>query len=231
MGQGVARSLGLHAARCLVTAGGLAGLVTGCGSSPPDPLMTVSAQAGMITCTPAPNVGAGISRWDAPVAATVGTYYNQSSAPAAVQTVSLVGAHNMVLHGAMVYEMVRYRNPLPNVFLWEYGSAGLRVNAELVQQVPGAVLGAGVGPVANFPEQQPNVYEVVVDVTARQPGAAWAAGVNIGYSANGQAHTIRLLIGFAIGASSRPEGNNSDDPLCGTATNAIESAFASLQGT
>jgi hypothetical protein len=231
MVQDVARSLGLHAARCLVTAGGLAGLLTGCGSSPPDPLVSASVQAGMITCTPAPNVAAGISRWDTPVAATVGMYYNQSTAPVTVQTVSLVGAHNMVLHGAMVYEMAQYRNPLPNVFLWEFGSAGLRVNADLVQQVPGAVLGPGIGPVTNFVKQQPNVYEVVVDVTARQPGAAWAAGVNIGYTANGQAYTIRLLIGFAIGASSRPGGNNSDDPLCDTATNAIESAFATLQGT
>jgi hypothetical protein len=212
-------------------AGGLAGLLAGCGSSAPDPLMTLSVQAGMITCTPAPNAGVGISSWHTPVAATVGMYYNQSRAPVTVQAVSLVGAHNMVLHGAMVYKMVRYRNPLPNVFLWEYGSPGLRVNAKLVQQVPGAVLGTGIGPVANFVKQQPDVYEVVVDVTARQPGAAWAAGANVSYTANGQGHMIRLLIGFAIGASSSPVANDGDDPLCDTARAAVESAFASLQGS
>jgi hypothetical protein len=208
-------------------AGGLAWLLTGCGSAASDPLMTESAQAGMSSCTPEPNPPAGFSRWDTPIAESVGMYYNQSSSPVTVQTVSLVGAHNMVLHGAMVYEMVRYRNPLPSMFLWEYGSSGLRVNAKLVQQVPGAVLAAGIGPVTDFPKQQPNVYEVAVDVTARQPGAAWAAGVNVGYTANGQAHVIRLLIGIAIGAYSHPDGSDGAGPLCDTAMKGIQSAFAS----
>jgi hypothetical protein len=155
-------------------------------------------------------------------------YYNQSSAPVTVQAVSLVVAHNMVLHGAMVYEMVQYRNPLPSMFQWEYGSSGLRVNAKLGQPVPGAVLAAGSGPVTNFPKQHPNVYIVAVDVTARQPGAAWATGVNVGYTANGQAHVIRLLIGFAIGADLHPDGPG-DDLLCETATHAIQSAWTSAQ--
>jgi hypothetical protein len=113
------------------------------------------------------------------------------------------------------------------MFLWEYGSSGLRVNAKLVQQVPGAVLAAGIGPVTNFPKQQPNVYEVAVDVTARQPGAAWASGVNVGYTANGQAHVVRLLIGIAIGAYSHPDGSAGAGPLCDAAMKGIQSAFAS----
>ena len=97
-------------------AGGLAGLLAGCGSAAPDPLMTESVQAGMSSCTPEPNPPAGFSRWDTPIAESTGMYYNQSSSQVTVQAVSLVGAHNMVLHGAMVYEMVRYRNPLPFTF-------------------------------------------------------------------------------------------------------------------
>jgi hypothetical protein len=234
MGQRAARRRRLQRACLLLMAAGLAGLLTGCGSAAP--LVTESEQAGMSTCTPAPNpiAGIGISRWSSPVGVAVGMYYNQSSASVTVQTVSLVAEHNMVLHGAMVYEMARYRNPLPNMFQWEYGSSGLKVNAKLVQQVPGAVIGAGIGPVTDLPKQQPNVYEVAIDVTARQPGAAWAAGVNVGYTANGQAHEIRLLIGFAIGAYSRPGAylhptGPADDPLCETATQAIESAWASAQ--
>jgi len=212
-------------------AGGLLGLLTGCGSAVP--LVTISQQAGMSSCTPAPNlpagIGLGIGRWNSPFGVSAGMYYNQSSAQVTVRTVSLVGAHNMVLHGAMVYEMVRYRNPLPTMFRWEYGSGSgpLRVNAQLVQHVPGAVLAAGIGPVTNFPKQQPNVYEVAVDVSARQPGAAWAVGVNVGYTAGGQAHVLRLLIGIAIGAYSHPDASDDPGPLCDKAMNAIQSAFAS----
>jgi hypothetical protein len=230
MRQRGAHARRVHAARWLLMAGGLAVLLAGCGNA--TPLITLSAQAGMSSCTPAPNPAAGLSRWNSPFGESVGMYYNQSSVPVTVQAVSLVGAHNMVLHGAIVYEMVRYRNPLPISFAWGYGTGGLRVNAKLIQQVPGAVIAAGTGPVTNFPRQQPNVYEVAVDVTARQPGAAWAAGVNVGYTANGQAHVIRLLIGIAIGAQSHPDGTNGDDPLCDKATKAIQSAFAiSLQGS
>jgi hypothetical protein len=213
-------------------AGGLLGLLTGCGSAVP--LVTNSQQAGMSSCTPAPNfaAGIGIGRWNSPFGVSAGMYYNQSSAQVTVRTVSLVGAHNMVLHAAMVYEMVRYRNPLPTMFKWEYGSGSgpLRVNAQLVQQVPGAVLAAGIGPVTNFPKQQPNVYEIAVDVSARQPGAAWAAGVNVGYTAGGQVHVLRLLIGIAIGAYSHPDASDDPGPLCNTATNAIQSAWASAGG-
>jgi hypothetical protein len=222
----------LHPARWFPMAGGLLGLLAGCGSAVP--LVTNSQQAGMSSCTPAPNLVAriGISRWNSPFGVSAGMYYNQSSAQVTVRTVSLVGAHNMVLHAAMVYEMVRYRNPLPSMFEWEYGSGSgpLRVNAQLVQQVPGAVLAAGIGPVTNFPKQQPNVYEIAVDVSARQPGAAWAAGVNVGYTAGGQAHVLRLLIGIAIGAYSHPGYSGGPGPLCDTATNAIQSAWASAGG-
>jgi hypothetical protein len=226
MGQRGAHGL-VHAARWLLMAGalaGLAGLLAGCGS--PAPLVTESAQAGMSSCAPAPNPAAGISRWDSPYGESAGMYYDQSPVPVTVQAVSLVGAHNMVLHGAIVYEMVRYRDPLPISFAWGQGTGGLQVSPKLVQRVPGAVIAAGIGPITDIAKQQPNVYEVAVDVTARQPGAAWATGVNVGYTANGQAHVLRLLIGFAIAAHSNSEGISNDDPLCATATKAIQSVFA-----
>jgi hypothetical protein len=217
----------VRAARWLLLAGGLAGLLAGCGSAAP--LMTVSAQAGMSSCLPAPNLAARISHWNSPYGVSAGMYYNQSSVPVTVQAVSLVGAHNMVLHRAVVYEMVRYRDPLPNSFAWGNGPDGMRVNENLVQPVPGAVLAAGKGPVTNFPRQQPNVYEVAVDVSARQPGAAWAAGVNVSYTAGGQAHVIRLLIGIAISAQPHHAVTNADDPLCDTAMKAIQSAWRGHQ--
>lgn len=117
MRQGRAQRRRLQPARWFLVAGGLLGLLTGCGSAVP--LVTVSQQAGMSSCTPAPNLPAGISRWNSPFGVSAGMYYNQSSAQVTVRTVSLVGAHNMVLHAAMVYEMVRYRNPLPSMFQWE----------------------------------------------------------------------------------------------------------------
>jgi hypothetical protein len=117
------------------------------------------------------------------------------------------------------------------MFQWEYGSTGGRVNAALVQQVPGAVIPPGLGPVANFVKQHPNVYEIAVDVSARQPGPAWAEGVDVGYVANGQSESIRLYIGLAIGAGPQPASANQSDPLCDKAMNAIQAAFDSLPGS
>lgn len=207
------------------------GLLAGCGTSAA-PLVTHSQQAGMSSCTPAPNLGAGIGldRWNSAVGISAGMYYNQSQRPLTVRTVSLVGAHNMVLHGAMVYEMPQYRDPLPNDFRWEYGSKGAWVNSKLLQQVPGAVIPPGIGPVANFVKQHPDVYEIGVDVSASKPGAAWADGVDVGYVANGQTEVIRLYIGLAIGAGPQPPTANNDDPLCDKAMSAIQAAFRSLPG-
>jgi hypothetical protein len=214
----------------VVLAAGLAVLLAGCGNAAP--LVTDSQQAGMLLCSPAPNPGAGIGvdRWDSAVGLSAGLYYNQSQRPVTVRTVSLVGAHNMVLHGAMVYEMVQYRNPLPLEFKWEYGSTGGRVDAKLVQQVPGAAVPPGIGPVTNFVRQHPNVYEIAVDVSARQPGAAWAAGVDVSYAAYGGAQVLRLYIGLAIAAHAHPTAVNGEDPLCQQAMNAIQAEFASLPG-
>lgn len=181
----------------------------------------------MSFCAPEPHsADPGFSHWDTPFGAAAGMYYNQSSSPVTVQSVSLVGAHNMVLHGAIVHEMPQYKNPLPVEFVWEYGSDGATVDPKLVQPVPGAVIAAGIGPVTNFPKQHPDVYEIGVDVTARQRGAAWAAGVNVGYTANGQAHTIRLLIGLSIAAGS----SRTFDQQCDAASNGIKATWASLQG-
>jgi len=218
-----------HAARFLGAAGAMAILLAGCGTAAP--LTTASTQAGIVQCTPAPNPAAGFSRWNSVIGVAVGMYYNQSSAAVTVRTVSLIGAHNLVLRGALVHEMVQYRNPLPISFLWEYGADGLTLNAKLVQQVPGAVIPAGIGSVTNFVKQHPDVYDIAVGVAARQPGPAWMAGVNVGYTANGQAHTIRLLTGFAIDASPRPGNPPVDDPLCDTAMKTIQSEFASLRSS
>ena len=220
-----------RAALWVVLAAGLAGLLAGCGNAAS--LVTESQQAGMLLCTPAPNpaAGIGLDRWDSAVGLSAGMYYNQSQRPVTVRTVSLVGAHNMVLHGAMVYEMVQYRNPLPYEFEWEYGAKGAQVNATLVQQVPGAGIPPGIGPVTNFVRQHPNVYEIAVDVSARQPGAAWADGVDVGYVANGQTQVTRLYIGLAIGAGGHLNAVNGDDPLCDRAMNAIQAAFQSLPGS
>ena len=215
----------LRAACCLLAATGLTGLLAGCGSAS-DPLVLHTQQAGFTFCAPEPNPDdKSFSRWDTPLGAATGMYYNQSSSPLTVQSVSLVAAHNMVLHAAMVHEMPQYKNPLPIEFTWEYGTDGGTVDARLVQPVPGAVIPAGIGPVSNFPQQHPDVYDIGVDITARQRGAAWAAGVNVGYTAGGQAHSIRLLIGLSIAA-----GTGRFDQQCGAASNAIRATWASLQG-
>ena len=82
----------------------------------------------------------------------------------------------------------------------------------------------------NFVRQHPNVYEVAVDVSARQPGAAWAEGVDVGYVTNGQTQVIRLYFGLAIGAGGHLIAVNGDDPLCARATSAVQAEFEPLPG-
>ena len=83
---------------------------------------------------------------------------------------------------------------------------------------------------ANFVKQHPNVYEIAVDVSARQPGATWAEGVDVGYTTNGQTSVLRLYIGLAIGAGGHFNAVNGHDPVCDQAMNAVQAAFRSLPG-
>jgi hypothetical protein len=80
-------------------------LAAACGSGTPPPPMTLySAQEALITCIPAPDPGT-ITRWDSQIGYYRGIYYNHSSAPVTVESMSLLHPHNLTVHGAAVYKM------------------------------------------------------------------------------------------------------------------------------
>jgi hypothetical protein len=143
-------------------------------------------------------------------------YYNQSSAPVTIDSVSLVDAHNMRLDGAVVYEMIRYAHPLGYINGWNDEAATVPA-AEWAarQEVPGAVIPAELGPIkpAEFPEKKPNVYQIVVIVTKVTPAAAWTTGVTVRYRAADQSFALTLQAGLSIGSSHGPVATSCDQPM------------------
>jgi hypothetical protein len=45
-------------------------------------------------------------------------YYNSSASPVEIESVSLIDSHDLVLHGAVVYEMRHSEDPLIQVDGW-----------------------------------------------------------------------------------------------------------------
>ena len=99
----------------------------------------------MSFCAPAPDPRTAITHWDSQVGALAGMYYNSSDYPVTLESVSLLSPHNLVLHGAAVYEMVHYRNSLAIVSAWSQEASFGRVWTP-PQAIPGAVIPAEIGP-------------------------------------------------------------------------------------
>ena len=72
------------------------------------PLMAGGNKAAK-SCAPAPNKVAAdaVPAWNSPVGFTGAWYYNSSASPVTVESVSLIGAHNLILHKAIVYQTRR----------------------------------------------------------------------------------------------------------------------------
>lgn len=178
--------------------------VCACGSSTPQ-LTLVSAQKALIMCAPAPDPEAGVTRWDSPVGFYGGIYYNQSSVHVTMESVSLLSPHNLILHGAAVYEVAHFDIALP--YEWAWGHEGTRYSAAqwaaIRQPVPGAILPPENDPIAvnDFMKLRPDVYEVAVDMSAASPAGGWAAGVVVKYRAGSTAYTSTLMVGLSVGSA------------------------------
>ncbi len=109
-----------------------------------------SGQEALIACIPAPDPGTGINRWDSQIGYYGGIYYNQSSGPVTMESVSLLHPHNLILHGADVYKMAHYKISLP--FEWAWGHEGTARSATqwaaIRQRIPGATIPPENGPIA-----------------------------------------------------------------------------------
>ena len=157
--------------------------VTACASSgSPGPLVVGIHQEGTSAC--APSYSDGPSAWDAPVGYAEDMYWNNSSAPLTIESVSLIDPHNLVLRGSVLYRIPRDRYPLPISGPWaQLGSTVPPADWRARQRVPGAVMPPIGGPVEVNGHINGKVdrWEIVVDVSAATPAGGWALGEIVRY--------------------------------------------------
>lgn len=175
-----------------------------------------SAQYALIACTTAPNQLAGITRWDSQIGYYAGIYYNQSSGPVTMESVSLLHPHNLILHETDVYKVAHFKISLP--YEWAWGHEGTARSATqwaaIRQRIPGATIPRGNGPIApaDFMTLRPDVYEIAVDMSAASPAGGWAPGVVVTYRAGGTTYTSTLMVGLTIGSAAKPLPSGCDAP-------------------
>ncbi|HEY2506907.1 MAG TPA: hypothetical protein VGI58_10355 [Streptosporangiaceae bacterium] len=168
----------------------------------PAPLVDDTAQGGGEVCVPTPDKSADTLSWNTPVGFAQNYFHNRSGDPLTVESVSLIDPHNLILHGAVVYEMVHDRNALGNESAWADEPFGIKLGVwrNHHQAVPGAVIEpAGVR--QPLPGRRGNVYQLLVDVSARSPHGAWAAGFRLTYRSRGRTYTVSTYEGYAITAN------------------------------
>jgi hypothetical protein len=178
--------------------------LAGC-SSGGEPLANGTAQEGMRVCVPAPNPGDPASTaWDSVIGFTGNYYYNPSSAPVVIESVSLLGAHNLVLREVAVYQMRHAEHPLGSGFAWSR-------------------FGRYADPVAWTHRPKPGTrdeYQIAVGITATTPRGGWAIGHQVTYRQGNRQYTIRTYTGYAIA----PPGKTGQ-PRCDAEMAAITGAW------
>lgn len=186
------------------------------------PLVTQNNEA-VQACVPAPSSypSDDIPGWDSPVGFALVWYYNASTSPVVVESVSLIDAHNLVLHKAVVYEAEREQHQLTLVDGWPVISLGSDPAAWARRQsVPGAVIRPDP-PNAGITTH--DAYEVVLDVSAKTRAGGYAIGQQVTYRQGNGQYTIRCYAGYVISPPGGPEGGL----RCSAFEKAISAAWAS----
>jgi hypothetical protein len=192
------------------------------GGSVGQPLVTLNIQEGLESCAQAPISAASndIPAWNSPIAWSTNWYYNQSSAPVEIQSVSLIDAHNLVLNKTDIYEMRHSENSLVQTIGWPAeGKDADPVAWAHRQSVPGAVVPAQTSTASSGPDAR-NTYAVVLDISATTHAGGYAIGQQVTYKQGNSQYTIRDYTGYAIG----PPGPD-DSPQCTAQDNAITAAW------
>jgi hypothetical protein len=196
--------------------------VTACTSSGSSgPLVVGIQQEGMTSC--APSYSDGPNAWDAPIGYAEDTYWNDSSAPLTIESVSLIDPHNLVLRGSVLYRMPHDLHALSTSAPWvQEGRWVPPADWRARQRVPGAVMPPIGGPVEVNGHVNGKVdrWEIAVDVSAATPAGGWALGEIVRYKAGGQSYTAEARTGMGIGTSLEAAHS------CDAQMNAIQAAFA-----
>jgi hypothetical protein len=192
------------------------------GSGAVAPLRMGTIQKGAKACAEAPDQypSAGIPAWNSPVAYALNWYYNSSASPIKLESVSLIDAHNLILHGAIVYEMPHSENPLSQASGWveisQSANPGLWARR---QSIPGAVIPPQTSTISAPGPDARDEYQVALDISAKTPAGGYAIGDQITYRQGNAQYTIRSYTGYAVG----PPGT--DGPKCQAQENAITAAW------
>jgi hypothetical protein len=142
----------------------------------------------------------GIISWNTPIAFALDSYHNRSRRPLTIESVVLIEPHNVVLHGALLYEMPQSRHPLIMETAWDTLSRYARPRAWAARQaVPGAVIPAP-RPAAGRGQTARDLYQLVLDISSKTPRGGWAAGEIVTYRTGGQLHAVATYTGYAIAA-------------------------------
>jgi hypothetical protein len=205
----------------LAIASVIAAGVAACGSgSAPGPLAADVAQKASASCVPAPNLP-DIKAWNTHIGFALDMFVNVSRSPLTVESVSLIDAHNLTLHGALVYEMAHSQHAMITETAWNLMGDSVPPAARGgIHAVPGAMIAAGQ-PTTNFrPRYSLNIYEIVPDISATTPGGGWALGESVKYQAAGKTYTVATYTGYAIGVAPAVSKN-----YCKAQLAAINAAF------
>jgi hypothetical protein len=209
-----------HSAAAALAATAL--LLTGCSAasgSAGQPLSSDTQQEGEQFCEEAPSsyAAADMPAWNSPVGWALDWYYNSSASPVELESVSLLDSHGLVLHGAIVYEMLHSENPLIENVGW--GQLSRYANPSMWarrQSIPGAVIPPETSTIGAPGPKARDVYQVVIDVSAKTTAGGWAIGLQVNYRQGNSQYTIRTYTGYVIA----PNG-----PKCQTQKNAITAAW------
>jgi hypothetical protein len=188
------------------------------------PLAMGTVQKGATACAEAPNEAPStrIPAWNSPVGYALDWYYNASASPVEIESVSLIDAHNLILRGAIVYEMPHSENPLVQAGGWptfpQYANPRLWARR---QSIPGAVIPAQTSTISAPGPNARDEYQVALDISAKTPRGGYAIGDQLTYRQGNTQYTIRTYTGYAIG----PPGT--DGPKCQAQENAIAAAWRS----
>lgn len=189
-------------ARAVAAAALTGAVVSACGSPSAGPLIGYTGVIGDTTCVPAPDLPGPINQWDTPIGFTSDWFINVSrSTPVTVESVTLLHPHNLVLRGALVYEMAHSQHPLIQNDAWS--DMGTSVPVALWarrQPVPGAVIPPYHGPGPPYrPSYKLNIYIIAAEVSDATPDGGWALGESVTYRADGHTYTVNGYTGFGIG--------------------------------
>jgi hypothetical protein len=137
---------------------------------------------------------------------TTDWYANQGRQPAIIVSLKLLAPHDLLLHGAVVYEMKHSWYSLYQANPWSRISQGAPASLWAQRQpIPGAVIPPGHAKnVLIRASRQDNLYVIVEEISATSPVGGWALGEKVTYQSGGATYTVEDHTGIAIASTTVP---------------------------